>query len=63
MTSEEWLGGQLARAHMRRSDLRERISQLNEDLHKAMRQLGETDTKIWDLRSKIQRVSNKGAAA
>jgi hypothetical protein len=63
MDAEELLGGRLARAHMRRSKLKDRIAWLNDEMHKAMRDLGKTDTEIWDLKGKIQRVSRRAEAA
>lgn len=55
MDTEAFLGGQLARAHMRRSRLREQIASLNETMHKLMRDLGATDSRIWELKGQLRR--------
>lgn len=62
MDASELLGGELARAHMRRSNLVERISVLNERMAKTLRELGETDLQICDLKTKINRVVRRAAA-
>lgn len=61
--AREVLSGELARCHMRRSDLVERISRLNEAIGKTLRQLGETDIRICDLKEKIRRCSAERKAA
>jgi hypothetical protein len=57
------LGGELARQHMRRSDLVERIATLNERMAKSLRELGETDLKIVQLQGQIKRVVVRRAEA
>lgn len=57
------LAAALGHAHMRRSNLCDRISILNERLAKALRELGETDIRICDLKDQIKRHAQPGRAA